>query len=137
MEAFWIIVGLVVVAAIIHAIQKNKAIEEAHAAYLESLAALKGRPTNADLKQRTLALGREYSNLTRDSKGNTVFDEVALMNDINAACAAATGHAGGASTQTNGGSAEDRLTVLNDLRAKGLLDDAEYAQRRKEILDSI
>lgn len=135
MELFWVLGVLIVVAAIIYAVMKNRVIEEARKAYLASLADLKARPTDADLKQRTLALGRDYSNLTRDNQGNTVFDEVALMNDINAACAAATGHANLAPTSS--ASAEDRLTILNNLRAKGLVDDAEYVKRRNEILDSI
>ena len=135
MEVFWVIVGVIVVIAIIGAVLRDRAIKEARAAYLESLAALKERPTNADLKQRTLALGREYSNLTRDSKGNTLFDEVALMNDINAACAAATGPT--SAVVGSAASAEDRLRILNDLRTKGLVDDAEFAKRRGEILDSI
>ena len=37
----------------------------------------------------TLSLGRAYSNPTRDKKGVSLFDEVALSNDIGAACAAA------------------------------------------------
>ncbi len=59
-------------------------------AYQESLGNLKRDPNNPDLRERTLELGRRYSKLMRNSKGRTTFDEVALMNDINAACARAT-----------------------------------------------
>ncbi len=68
---------------------RRSAIEKAKAAYQRSLGALATAPTNAALKKQTLTLGRTYSNLTRDRKGVALFDEVALMNDINAACAAA------------------------------------------------
>ncbi len=66
-----------------------QAIEKARQAYLAYLSKLKQSPTNPDIKQHTLALGRYYSDLTRDNQGHTIFDEIALMNDINAACAAA------------------------------------------------
>lgn len=137
MEVFWVIVVLLVIGSVILGVMKDRVIAEARQAYLKSLAALKDRPTDADLKQRTLALGRDYSNLTRDKKGNTLFDEVALMNDINAACAAATAHAGGSSAPAIATTAEERLRTLSDLKAKGLIDDAEFAQRRSEILGSI
>lgn len=137
MEAFWIIAVLFVIGAVIFAVLRDNATKAALGAYRQSLAALKARPTDADLKQRTLALGREYSNLTRDNKGNTVFDEMALMNDINAACAAATGQTSGTPATAGGASPEDRLRTLSDLKAKGLIDDTEFAQRRSEILGSI
>ena len=57
---------------------------EAKQAYLESLEKLKRDPENPDLREQTLALGRAYAR-----KGVPGFDEVALMNDINAACARA------------------------------------------------
>lgn len=136
MELFWLIVVIVVGLAIYLGIQKANAIEAAKKAYLESLSELKGHPTNADLKQHTLALGRAYSNLTRDKKGNTLFDEVALMNDINAACAAATAHAAG-SAPSIATTSEDRLRILSDLKTKGLIDEVEFAKRRSEILSSI
>src|SRR5713101_238931 len=66
-----------------------KALDKAKHDYQDSLSKLKAVPANADLRQKTLHLGRIYSNLTRKKKGVTLFDEVALMNDINAACAGA------------------------------------------------
>ncbi|WP_394793376.1 SHOCT domain-containing protein [Armatimonas sp.] len=113
--------------------------ESARKAYLESLASLKISPTNADRKQKTLTLGRHYASLTRDANGNTLFDEVALMNDINAACAAANvpTPVAGAHLVSTEPSFEARLTTLGDLKAKGLVDSAEYEKRRNEILNSI
>ena len=68
---------------------KLRRIEEARLEYLSSLEALKHAPADPNLKGETLRLGRRYSNLTRERKGVALFDEVALMNDINAASAAA------------------------------------------------
>jgi hypothetical protein len=105
---------------------------EAHAAYLDSLELLKKTPSNPDLRQRTLELGRVYSNLLRDKKGNTVFDEVALMNDINAACAATQTATGPASIDV-----EEKLRRLQDLRDKGLIDDEDYKVKKQELMSMI
>ncbi len=137
MEVVIGIIVIVVAAAIWSGIQKQKALERAKKAYLEALAQLKGSPTNADLKQHTLALGRAYSHLTRDKKGVSLFDEVALMNDINAACAAASVVPAKSSERSAGPSIEARLRTLTDLKDKGLVAPAEYESRRNEILGSI
>jgi hypothetical protein len=136
MEFILLVIVIIVGFAIYSGVQKTNAIESAKAAYLSSLSELKSAPTNADIKQRTLALGRTYSNLTRDKKGNTLFDEVALMNDINAACAGATAHPY-AIGHASSASPEERLRTLGDLRSKDLIDDIEFAKRRSEILSSI
>lgn len=134
-----IVIALVVFGIAIYGVMAlTKALEAAKQAYLEALSILKSDPTNADHKQRTLALGRAYSNLTRDKKGNTIFDEVALMNDINAACAAASVSPERQLTvaaQTK--SIEERLNTLGQLRDKGLIEHSEYDKRRAEILGSI
>lgn len=60
---------------------------------------------------------------------------MALMNDINAACAAAT-----FSKPVTGVSAsivEERLTKLLKLKSKNLITVEEYEQRRQKILDDI
>jgi type II secretory pathway pseudopilin PulG len=118
--------------------QQAQELENARIAYQTSLAQLKQNPTNADLKQTTLALGRIYSNLTRDKEGLTTFDEVALMNDINAACASAT-----VASNPNQPASEPRQTIeerlarLTELKAKGLIDEAEYNARRQKIIDEV
>lgn len=125
-----------------------KDMEDAESAYRNSLAQLKVEPTNSDLRQRTLELGRYYSHLARDSQGVTIFDEIALMNDINAVCGGTTSITGTttsapppvstpAPTPTTSLSVEDRLAKLSDLKAKGLIDEQEYDTRRKKILDEI
>ncbi len=124
-------VVVLVVALVVFGSRKPKesGLEAARVAYLRSLAELKANPRNADLRQQTLGLGRRYSQLSRDAKDLPVFDEATLMHDISAAGAAA------AVAATSG--PEERLRALNDLKAKGLIDDAEYARRRNEILGSI
>jgi hypothetical protein len=124
-------------AAIKGASEQEKKKKEAHAQYIASLNALKAKPTDADLKQRTLALGRSYSNLTRNKKGQTVFDEVALMNDINAACAAASDGSFANRTPSGQSTVEGRLEKLASLHSRGLIDDADFAARKKAILDEL
>ncbi|MGV8900311.1 MAG: hypothetical protein ACOH2B_13855 [Burkholderiaceae bacterium] len=133
--AIVIFIGL----AIYSGMKQAKALEAAKQLYLDSLSKLKSNPTNADLKQRTLAFGRAYSNLTRDKKGNTVFDEVALMNDINAACAAASVNTvlAQSASLTPTKTIEERLRTLSELKEKGLIESAEHEKRRIEILADI
>jgi hypothetical protein len=128
---------LFLLAAIIDNNRRQRELEKARIAYQRCLSRLKADPTNANLRQQTLQLGRVYSHLTRDKKGVTLFDEVALMNDINAACA-------GAATLRNVQVAnvatqpvEERLNKLAALKAKGLIDEAEYQARRQKILDEV
>ncbi|OOF84969.1 SHOCT domain-containing protein [Rodentibacter ratti] len=129
-----IVIVVIVIALVIWMVNSSlKSLDKAKKAYLESLEALKNNPTNAELKQQTLALGRVYSNLTRDSKGVTTVDEVALMNDINAACASAIGQNNISQTL----SIEERLKKLNELFDKGLLTESEYNSRKQEIISSI
>jgi hypothetical protein len=73
--------------------QRVREMDAAQKKYFDALAALKAHPINADLRERALALGRAYSAITRQQKGAgkaiTIYDEVAINNDIGAACAAA------------------------------------------------
>ncbi|HKO60027.1 MAG TPA: SHOCT domain-containing protein [Pyrinomonadaceae bacterium] len=114
--------------------KRAEALENARRAYHSSLERLKQNPTDANLRQTTLGLGRNYSNLTRNRKGVTVFDEVALMNDISAACAGASRSGPGAPEPL---SIEARLTRLVELRNQGVIDETEYAEKRQRILDEI
>ena len=133
MKTFIIIIVIIVIIGIWGAISLSNQVQKAKENYEKSLAKLKENPTDADLKQATLELGRIYSNLTRDSKGVTTVDEIALMNDINAACAAASSINPLSTSQ----SIEDRLNNLSNLLEKGVISQLEYDSRRKEILDSI
>jgi hypothetical protein len=115
--------------------QKRLALERARDEYRRSITRLKQEPTNADRKQEALALGRVYSNMTRERKGVTLFDEIALLNDINAACAAASvsQHVAAIPPQ----SVEERLRVLVQLRDGAMIDETEYDKQRRQILESI
>lgn len=130
---FFILIVLLVAIAVANAAKATQqAKDKAHGAYRESLAQLKLDPSNPNLRQETLRLGREYSNLTRDKKGVTVFDEVALSNDINAACAGAAAPRPAPAPAT--GSIEERLQKLSSLKAQGLVSEAEYEESRRRIL---
>jgi hypothetical protein len=133
----WVIlIGVIVViwVGVASANTAQKLKEEARINYRSSLGELKKSPANADLRQRALELGRIYSNLMRDKKGNTVFDEVALMNDINAACAATQQVV---SAQLPSGDIEERLRRLQELKDKGLIDNADHAKRKAELIAQI
>jgi len=139
-----VVVGIIVFIAWAYSRENTKkleAIRDAGNAYYSALEQLKHDSTNANLRQHVLGLGRRYSNLTRDKKGVTIYDEMALMNDINAACAGTMpmGGFGQPVTQpvTNKSSAEERLSKLSMLKEKGLIDDQEYAERRQKILDEL
>ena len=114
-----------------------RAQEEAKAAYEQSLIKLKSNPASADLRQRTLQLGRAYSSLTRSTQGVTVFDEVALMNDINAACGGVALSANSEPAAPPKASIEERLAKLGELRVQGLIEEEEYSARRSKILDEV
>jgi hypothetical protein len=107
-------------------------VPRAHAIYQDALQALKANPTNADLRQRALSVGRAYSFLTRQSN-ITVYDEMAVMNDI----AAATAGAGAPASAPDRETIEARLARLNDLHTKGLVNDQEWNERRQKILDEL
>lgn len=58
--------------------------------YEASLERLKRDPANHNLRDETLALGREYAHASKQfekADGAIVFDETALLNDITAAVA--------------------------------------------------
>jgi rubrerythrin len=117
--------------------RKLRAIYDAEDRYKKSLEALKNNPADANRKQKSLQFGRELAELGRRYEGTpgvTIFDEMALMNDINAACAAAPS----LSTKTETSQTlEERLAKLSDLKAKNLLSEQEYNERRREILNEI
>lgn len=114
----------------------NRQLQQAYESYRKSLELLKQQPSNPDLRQRALEWGRHYSNLTRDKRGVTVYDEVALANDINAACAGA-GNPARDSASTTSRSVEQRLAQLKALFDQGTIDEQEYRERRSKLLDEV
>jgi hypothetical protein len=89
---YWWCSSAVQVAAAANLAELEREARAAHKAYLGALDDLKDDPDNPDARQEALRLGREYAALTRELQGlggHTIFDEVALMNDLNAAGAGA------------------------------------------------
>jgi hypothetical protein len=70
-------------------------------------------------------------------KGVTIYDEVALANDINAACAAAGHLALQASVTSTSQSIEDRIERLKSLFDKKVITEQEYKERRAKLLDEV
>ena len=80
---------------------------------------------------------RKYADLARDDK-RTMFDEVAVMNDLNAIQTTAPPKSAEVEkTPVAADSTEQRLNKLADLKSKGLITDEEYQKRRNAILDEI
>ena len=105
-------------------------------AYQAALERLKVSPSDPRIREQALELGRRYASWTRHAAGQggvTLFDEVALANDIQAACAAASRV--GEVTQAT--TAEDRLQKLEVLRKKKLISESEYAANRQRILSEL
>ncbi len=126
------------------AAQYRQELEAAREAYFAALADLKADPINSELRERALWLGRKYSAVTRKKQGSgvTVYDEVAISNDIGAACAAAAGRSpkvpkGRAAVVEGDASVEARLQKVESLRERGLITEEEYLARRERILDEL
>ncbi|EGY52841.1 SHOCT domain-containing protein [Neisseria shayeganii] len=139
---FIIIIVVIIVAIIIQANTELNEREKARKSYLASLEKLKNNPTNPNIKQQTLQLGREYSHLTRNKKGVAIFDEIALMNDINAACAAATISEFSSNSMlerhnNTSSTIQEKINTLTSLYEQGVIDEKEFQQRKKQILDNI
>lgn len=139
MGVFVFIVVIVVVLGILIGVAKADATEKARQAYQNSLVELRKDPTNPEKRQQTLALGRAYSNLTRDQKGVTLFDEVALMNDINAACggAATLAQPLPAISSSSEMTIEARLARLQMLKDQSLISASEYQTKRQQLLSEL
>ena len=117
---------------------KQERIEQAKKKYQTDLNLLRKTPTDASQRQKTLMSGREYARLLREDKKETIFDEIALMNDLNAIA--------GGQVETEAKprvevkeekSIEERLRILEDLKSKELLSEEEYQQRKSDILGQI
>jgi hypothetical protein len=140
----FVLVALIIGFLVFRAWQRSelaKRIEAARALYQQALGELRRHPTDPERKTRALELGRAYSALTREDKAVTVFDEMALSNDISAATAGATvATAPSAPPVTPAApapSTRQRLQQLSDLKDSGAITNEEYQARRKAILDAI
>jgi hypothetical protein len=106
---------------------------QAKKAYSDSLEQLKEDPHNSDLREQVLALGRQYASRLRRVGLVSVFNEVALTNDIKAALAEAASKVAPDDADSRP-SVEQRLAKLDALRKKNLVTAAEYQERRRKIL---
>ena len=117
--------------------KKREAIASAYIYYNMALDNLRTEPNDSNKRETALRLGREYADLVRKDK-RTMFDEVALMNDLNAIQPTTPKEATDVKKHPVAtDSTEQRLTKLEDLRSKGLLTEDEYQNRRSAILDEI
>lgn len=142
-------IGVIIYSASQKAKKAAAALEHAKQEYLSILAKLSEDPVNTQLKQDCLLKGRIYANLTRSNKGVTVFDEVALSNDLSAACASASANftgvqsdvqvtrLGNISDTTQAPPLAERLARLEQLMKSGLISEAEYLGKRTELLKEI
>ncbi len=108
--------------------------------YQHALDALKRNPTNPDLHTHALQMGREYAESTRAEGVVTLFDETALANDIRAVTANAAQVSAIDNTQgrpAQAASLDERIAALLKLKAAGLLSDAEFEQKRQELIDAV
>jgi hypothetical protein len=102
--------------------------------YEKCLAQLRQNPTDPHGRQEALEAGRTYAAYKRHREGGrlTLYDETSIANEIEAASAAALAHL----KQTGEASLrfEERLERLEALRAKNLLTEEEYKDKRAAIL---
>lgn len=134
-----IVLIMLLVGGIITANNKSKELMRVKQHYLDSLNALKRNPNSSEIRQRTLSFGRAYASSAKNSSGTTVFDEVALKNDIDAACAGAVVAKREIAMPSKGktSSVEERLMHLDSLKAKDLINYDEYVERRNQILSDL
>lgn len=128
------IIALIITASI-RADSNDKAAKKARFTYCKSLEDLKANPSDADLREKTLGLGRIYYSLLGGNNIVTVFDELAIKNDIDAACA------GSVQVQNQPASPdtsiEQRLAKLKMLFDAGHINEEEYRNRRRKIIDGV
>ena len=140
-EHIWWVVGAFIGLSFTLGIMMGLELDRARKAYDNSLETLRHDPNNPELRADTLRLGRAYSNLTRNDKGVTLFDEFALMNDINAACARATIGEGSTSklgfsgfSAYSGKSLSEEIESLGRLLQTGVLTSEEFDRGKSLFL---
>ena len=140
---------------------KQRQLVQAKHAYENSLAQLRSNPSDPNIHTRTLQLGRDYSKQTRENSAVTVYDEMAVLNDINASSAGGIAAARARDlpcptrkqqTYTNVSALtrapvptasqssmaiQERLKILDELKSKQLITETEYTSKRKDVLAMI
>lgn len=139
----WLCCGFPLIAFFIWIIYSNATMKEraqvlqfARDAYDSSLQQLRERPNDSAARAQALELGRHYSNLTRSQSGVTVYDEVAIKNDIDAACAG-TVQAAPSNVDSRGGRVRERLEELQRLLEAGLISRDEHDAARAKVLSEL
>jgi hypothetical protein len=127
---FIVLAGIALVVYLIWRNNRTKLenMDRAKQAYYDSLEQLKQDPTNPNLRQQTLQLGREYADREQDSTGETVFDEAHLKNDLDAVCAGA----GGVGVVRASASAEIRK--LTELLEEHILTPEEWQSAKAQLV---
>lgn len=131
-----VVVGLILWVASRSASEAARRLQDAQETYRERLRLLRERPNDPDLKGKALEWGRYYADLTRQQKGVTLYDELAVANDIKEACTEAKNqkHAGASATP------QPTQVQLDNLRAhfeRGAITAQEYQSRRRKLLDEV
>ncbi len=134
---FFIVAIVIIVSSVMNAEYRKQQLEAAKMDYARSLTRLKETPVDPQLCEQTLAKGRVYSKLTREDKAVTVYDEVAILNDINAACAAVATIVAPESPKPSATWIEERLVKLSSLKEQGLITADEYESHREAVLSDI
>jgi hypothetical protein len=117
---------------------------DAERAYLASLRLLRADPTDPNLREKVLALGRRYLEARSRQGIRGGFSELALTNDINAACAHAVTRSGAPSkVEVVNAAALCRDTVakqveeLNRLRVSRVITDEEFERGKALFLGAV
>ncbi|HVL38843.1 MAG TPA: SHOCT domain-containing protein [Fimbriimonadaceae bacterium] len=147
METILVILGVAAVIMVVVMIAQSQAKEQAKQAYRAALEHLKMHPADPRAREDALAKGRIYSNMTRNGPGVAIYDEMAIKNDLDAACAA---HAAGPPVRghfdvprvngsLNFGVDEPaaKLQRIKELHQRGLISDEEFSQKKAEVLASL
>ena len=114
--------------------QRKKKIAKAKKEYNDALDMLRKNTNNNELREYALACGRYYATLAANDK-RTMFDEVALMNDLNAIQATTAQPA--PAPQENKGDVKTRLANLESLYKEEIITKEEYETRRNQILSEV
>jgi hypothetical protein len=116
-------------------------LSEAEGNYRRMLGILRSNPSDPAMREKALSWGRRFAELTRQAVGSgvTIYDEVALSNDINAACAGANRANQVAAPRESSDSIpiEERLAKLKTLLDKDLISSEEYKEKRMRLLDEV
>ncbi|MEZ4517796.1 MAG: hypothetical protein R3C44_13565 [Chloroflexota bacterium] len=131
--------AFILIAALIPINAEKRKKEEIRSSRLSTrgLAALREDPGNIKLREAALSLGRQYVALARDSK-ITLFDEVALMNDLNAIEISKLPQIIQVKEQASITDINSRLSKLNELFNSGIITRrVPLESKRATILDEI